>query len=72
MHWALGISNQINGEQAIFNSLKPFFSVVRAYRESNRIPDSAFRSSVNKPKPKLIHRPIRVEEIVSKNLYEFK
>ena len=67
----MGISNQINGEQAIFNSLKPF-SLSFAYRESNKIPDSAFRLSVNKPKPKLIHRPIRVEEIISKNLYEFK
>ena len=63
--------NRIDGEQAIYKSLKPF-SLSFAKRESNRIINSAFRLSAMKPKPKLLYRPIRGEEIIAKNRYDFK
>ena len=63
--------NRIDGEQAIYKSLKPF-SLSFAKRESNRITNSAFRLSAMKPKPKLLYQPIRGEEIISKNRYDFK
>ena len=63
--------NQRDGERAIYNWLEP---LSRSFVEikSNRIPNSAFRLRVLKPKPKLVHRPIRGEEITSKNRYELK
>ena len=63
--------NRIDGEQAIYKSLKPF-SLSFAKRESNRITNNAFRLSAMKPKPKLLYRPIRGEKIISKNRYDFK
>ena len=63
--------NRIDGEQAIYKSLEAF-SLSFAKRESDRIINSAFRLSAMKPKPKLLYRPIRGEETISKNRYDFK
>ena len=63
--------NRIDGEQVIYKSLKPF-SLSFAWGERNRVTNSAFRLSAMKPKPKLLYRPIRGEEIISKNRYDFK
>ena len=68
---AMCFPNRIDGEQAVYKSLKPF-SLSFAWGERNRVTNSAFRLSAMKQKPKLLCRPIRGEEIIWKNRYDFK
>ena len=52
--------NRIDGEQAIYKSLKPF-SLSFAWGERNRVTNSAFRLSAMKQKPVIISANQRKE-----------